>query len=516
MAQTFAELGLRDELARAAAAAGYARPSAVQRGAIPVLRRGGNAVLHASAGSGVLAAYSLPLVDRLAVEQNVRATGPRALVVVPSGALANPTATSMASFARAVGLLVVGEGPGWPAIPADIMVLSVPAVLQGLQTSSLKLEQLESLVLDGLVASFGLFGREAIESLLVTVPREAQRIIVAESASSEVDDFVERHVRRALHVPPRSIADRAAGPAARAPVPSNVLGYLIVSEIEKTATVAALLSTEPSNRNRLLFCRTPLVADRVLSELSLRGFQARPVESGSSTLELAAAAGAGTGAAPHISHDVPLDHEMLLERHPESGIVVVTPRELPHLRRLAAEAQFSLQPLALHAPKRTELDQFRERLRRAAQDEDLSAQILILEPLLEELSALELAAAAVGLLRRTPQIATPASPPVSEPAAAVGPQPPAWVRLFISVGTRDNLRPGDLVGAITGEAAIPGPAVGRVDIRDTYSIVEVTSEHAEKVLQALNGVTLKGRSVRADYDRKGSAGSSPRRRGPGE
>ncbi len=76
------------------------------------------------------------------------------------------------------------------------------------------------------------------------------------------------------------------------------------------------------------------------------------------------------------------------------------------------------------------------------------------------------------------------------------------------------MRPGDLVGAITGEAGITGEDVGRIDIRDTFSIVEVAAESAERVIQALNGVTLKGRSLRVDYDRKPT--QPPRRgRGPG-
>src|SRR4051794_32017563 len=66
MADTFTEVGLSSELVRAAESNGYAVPTALQRAAIPVLRRGGNAVLHASTGAGVVGAYGLALLDRLA------------------------------------------------------------------------------------------------------------------------------------------------------------------------------------------------------------------------------------------------------------------------------------------------------------------------------------------------------------------------------------------------------------------------------------------------------------------
>jgi len=80
----------------------------------------------------------------------------------------------------------------------------------------------------------------------------------------------------------------------------------------------------------------------------------------------------------------------------------------------------------------------------------------------------------------------------------------------VSVGSRDGVGPGDLVGAITGEANVQGGNIGRIEIRDTFSIVEVAGDVAERVIQALNGITLRGRSLRVDYDRR----PSPAARGP--
>jgi ATP-dependent RNA helicase DeaD len=83
--------------------------------------------------------------------------------------------------------------------------------------------------------------------------------------------------------------------------------------------------------------------------------------------------------------------------------------------------------------------------------------------------------------------------------------------LFISVGERDGLRPGDLLGAITGEAGVDGREVGKIDIRESHSVVEVHDDVARKVIKALNGTTIKGRSVRADFDRPRRGGGRPPR-----
>jgi ATP-dependent RNA helicase DeaD len=88
------------------------------------------------------------------------------------------------------------------------------------------------------------------------------------------------------------------------------------------------------------------------------------------------------------------------------------------------------------------------------------------------------------------------------------------VKLFVSLGQKDGVGPGDIVGAITGEAGIEGSRIGRIELRETFSIVEVDAEVAERVIRSLNGTTVKGRSIRVDLDRsERERGSGPRKPG---
>jgi len=73
----------------------------------------------------------------------------------------------------------------------------------------------------------------------------------------------------------------------------------------------------------------------------------------------------------------------------------------------------------------------------------------------------------------------------------------------MSVGEREGLRPGDLLGAIVGESGVPPEKVGKIEIRESFSLVEVDHGVAHQVIQAVNGTTIKGRAVRADFDRGG-------------
>src|SRR6185503_20151483 len=76
------------------------------------------------------------------------------------------------------------------------------------------------------------------------------------------------------------------------------------------------------------------------------------------------------------------------------------------------------------------------------------------------------------------------------------------VRLFIGAGREAGIRPGDLVGAITGEAGIDSRDLGAIEIADRFSLIEVPESRADEIMAALRATTLRGRkvSVRPDRD----------------
>jgi ATP-dependent RNA helicase DeaD len=83
------------------------------------------------------------------------------------------------------------------------------------------------------------------------------------------------------------------------------------------------------------------------------------------------------------------------------------------------------------------------------------------------------------------------------------------VRLFLTAGRGQGIRPGDLVGAITGEAGIPGSAIGAIDILDHCSFVEVPEDVADAVIAALGRTRLRGKRVRVYPARPGSGPEEP-------
>jgi ATP-dependent RNA helicase DeaD len=74
-------------------------------------------------------------------------------------------------------------------------------------------------------------------------------------------------------------------------------------------------------------------------------------------------------------------------------------------------------------------------------------------------------------------------------------------RIFIGAGRFDQMRPGDLVGAIANEANLEGGEIGAIEIADRFSLVEVPEDVAKRVIQALRATTIRGKRVTVRRDR---------------
>src|SRR5207244_757427 len=129
--------------------------------------------------------------------------------------------------------------------------------------------------------------------------------------------------------------------------------------------------------------------------------------------------------------------------------------------------------------------------------------------LFAEYDATEVAAAAASLLERataaakiaatTALPARPAAPEVgSGSAAASGGD---FVRVFMTVGERDGVRTGDLVGALTGEAGITSDRIGKIEMRETHTLVEIAAADADSVIEKITGKSVRGRRIVARRER---------------
>jgi ATP-dependent RNA helicase DeaD len=521
--ESFEELGLSPELVEALSAEGVEVPTALQRSAIPVLLRGNHLLALAGPGAGTLVTYGVPLLESADPE----ATSPQALVLNPSVDRSLGLARSLSRLAQATGHRIAALGPPW-ALPELASILFAPPVelLRAVRASALSLDGVRTVVVDGF-ASLQPEDRAALDTLFEIVPKEGQRILLTLPFTSDAEAFGQAHCPKAVHLPPRS-----ATPRGEASPPRGEVAYRVTGEDKETElldSVARILRS--ASRHVLLFFRSDDQAADVSDLLALHGYlsgapgdSSFPVWLSSEELEARRAVEAlddSHGPVVVLSFDVPPDPDSLDRRHggKNPGVVLVRPREIPHLKEMAARTGYRLVPDQVSPPPSLagELDRLRDRVRRALEEEDLAPLYLALEPLFHSHSPGEVAAACMALFRK--KISDGGRSGRPEPSgggeARKGPLPgKAWVRLFVGVGERDGVGPGDLLGAIAGEADLEGSRVGKIEIRDTFSLVEVAPSEADRIIHALNGTTIRGRSARVDYDRGGGRGRG-RPGGPG-
>jgi ATP-dependent RNA helicase DeaD len=432
-------------------------------------------------------------------------------------------AESLGRLAFPLSIQVSALAAGWADADRARLVVTTPESATGsMGAGALDLSAVSMVVLDGLSLMLGGGMEPALEKILSAVPSEAQRIAVSLPVNEQVQSFVDRHLRRATHVPPRLTEDGGGD------IRRGTVEFSLVREdrIAETADhVARLLSG--GSRHVLVFCRTEDRAADLGDLLDLRGFRSGYPGDEEATVWLgvddmegrrAIQNSANPEAVATISMDVPTDPDAMDRRHGlgSSSLVLVLGREIPHLGEVAREAGYGLRsPLAgLQAPSgdagsggRLPVELFdilRKGTRATATPE--------LAQLLGRYTAEGVAGAAVHLLLDRGL----AEPKVEsgEEESGIPEGVPVWVKIFLTVGERDGVTVGDLLGAVTGEAEIQGSDVGRIEIKDTYSRVEVGVDAAPRIVKALNGTSIRGRSVRADYDR--GSPRSPSSRGEGQ
>jgi ATP-dependent RNA helicase DeaD len=206
-------------------------------------------------------------------------------------------------------------------------------------------------------------------------------------------------------------------------------------------------------------------------------------------------------------------------------VVLALPRQMSLVRSLAGGP---VTPLTLSGPgaeARRRDESVRAELRAALEGGLAARELLSLEPLLENYDGVEIAAAALRLLEQErskkgkrvktaaiddadvtavfPPLAAPTPRPTSQRPAredrAAGGQ--AGTRIFLTIGERDGIKPGDLVGAIAATANITGANIGKIELRDTHALVEIVGANAAEVAEKITGANIKGRRVVARLER---------------
>jgi len=409
----------------------------------------------------------VPLAARLAPGEG---PAPQVLVLAPepadvgdvAGALDTLTALhpvhGCTGLARTAGLLAAGTLRTLVVTPADALALA--------RQSALRLAQVPAVVIAWPEAIRALGHGEALDAVLAETP-DAQRLIAtADERAEDLADLLARVAHRAPVV--------AAAPLPEV-APALPLRWIGTDDDRRALVTRAALDV--LNPARAVVWE-PLAARAARWAAVARHPAVRLCHE--ITDEPAALAVAG---------DLPTAGALAaLGAVARDVVVLARASQVGYLQRLSATARV----LRVAAEADVALDRaaaVRRRLRERLAEGNLDAELLTLGALFDEYDPTLVAAAALAVA------AAPVAP-VAAPEAA------GWSRLFITPGKRDGVRPGDLVGVLLNEVGLPRNAIGRIDLRDGFALVEIRADEAERAQRGLTGTTLRGKRVTARPERR--------------
>ena len=451
---SFAALSLAAPLARAIEVLGFSQMTPIQAHALPDLLAGRDVIAQARTGSGKTVAFGLALLARVDVEL----AQVQALVLCPTRELADQVSAELRRLARFIanlrvvtlcgGVPVRTQKPALQVAP-HVVVGTPGRILDHLARENLEFSGLRVLVLDEADRMLDMGFLDSITSVVEQAPRSRQTLLF----SATYPDDIRALSRRLQRDPATVTVDNVVS------VDIEQTFYAVEPAHKLDALAALLLEHRPESA--LVFCHTRNDVRDVSARLGERGF---------SVLAL------------HGELEQRERDEVLLRfvNHSCSVLVAtdVAARGLD-IKGLPAVVSWELP---------TDPDVHLHRIGRTGRAGQQGQAFALCSPWeRERVAALEHAQ------HKSVRWGTLPVPGDSRPGR---PMRPAMTTVILEGGRQDKLRPGDLLGALTGDIGLPAEVVGKIDIHATRSYVAIRSEHVERALKGLRAGKIKGRSFR--------------------
>jgi ATP-dependent RNA helicase DeaD len=538
----FAALGLRAETLAALDDLGYEEPTPIQRETIPLLIAGNDLLGQAATGTGKTAAFALPALEL--VDTNVPAA-PVALILVPTRELAVQVSEAIFKYGRRLGVKVVPIYGG-QAIHRQLqqldrgvhIVVATPGrAIDHIGRGSLPLDDVRVVVLDEADEMLDMGFADDLESILDSTPADRQTVMFSATMPSRINSIAKRYQRDPIRI------QIGRGDAKPGKTLIRQSAY-VVNRSHKPAALGRILDVEAPGA-ALVFCRTRGEVDQLTETMNGRGYRAEALHGGmdqaqrdrvmgrlrDGTAELlvatdVAARGLDVDTLTHVvNYDVPSAPESYVHRIGRVGragregvaITLAEPREqrlLANIERLTKQ-QISIESVPTVADLRARrISQTVEAVRVALDADDLNDFNEVLHALSGEHNLHTIALAAIKLAhdagggstdeieipdaskryeRPDPRGRQPAKGPTRGEPRRRSDEPTGY--LYVGIGRKGGVRPGDLVGAIANESGLEGRQIGPIRISDNYSVVGVPERSVDAVTAAMSSTLIRGKKT---------------------
>lgn len=451
----FNTLPLKPALLASVETLGYREMTPVQAQSLPAMLEGRDVLAQAQTGSGKTAAFGLSLLQSLSVE-TIRL---QALVLCPTRELADQVSKAIRKLAANIPnvklLTLCGGMPLGPQLASlthdpHIVVGTPGRVQEHLKRGSLHGGGIKVLVLDEADRMLDMGFSEAIDDIIGRIAKHHQTLLFSATYPEEI-----RAVSRRVQRDPIEITVEAPSQTR----PSIEQQFIEVDPARKLDALAQLLTGE-RGQHALVFCNMRRDVDAVAQELDRRGFSALALHGDMEQR----------------------DRDEVLVRFANRSCAVLVATDVA-----ARGLDIVGLPLVISYDMAHDPDTHTHRIGRTGRAGE-SGQALSLCTPREKPKADNIEQALGSALPWRPlKIAPPRDKTLNLAPMKT---------LVIDAGRQDKLRPGDILGALTGDAGLRADDVGKIDVFATRAYVAISRALASKALERLRAGKIKGRNFR--------------------
>ena len=438
---------------------GYHGMTPVQAATLPEALAGADLIVQAQTGSGKTAAYALALLARLRLEDQAQPFPVQALVLCPTRELADQVTTEIRRLARSEDnvktLTLCGGVPlrnqqASLAHGAHVVVGTPGRIIDHLERGALTLASLQTLVLDEADRMLDMGFFDDIAKIARLCPRERQTLLYSATYPDGIAKIAQQFMRAPREIKIRSPLDGA----------QIEQRFYEVREDERLHAVSQLLQHFRPART-LAFCNTKQQCRDLVDVLRAQGVAALALhgELEQRDRDQVLVQFTNRSCSVLVATDVAargLDIAQL-----EAVInVEVTPDPQLHVHRIGRTGRADASGLALSLASLDEMGS-------VGRIEQVQGREVAWHPLAELVPA------------------------------PGGPLLPPMVTLQIVGGRKEKIRPGDVLGALTGEGGLDGARIGKINVNEFSTYVAVERQIAAQALKALNDGKVKGKKVKA-------------------
>jgi ATP-dependent RNA helicase DbpA len=440
-------------------ALGYTALTPIQAQTLPVILDGCDVLAQAPTGSGKTAAFGLGLLQAI----DVSASGTQALVLCPTRELADQVGKQLRKLATGIANLklsvLCGGIPLAPQLAslthAPQVVVGTPGrVLELVEKGALDLRAIRTLVLDEADRMLDMGFDEPIRALIKRTPKTRQSLLFSATFPEAIRTLAKAMLREPVDV---SVASGAP--------PSGIRSLFFEAEPSQRMPQLAALLLQFNPESTIVFCNMRRDTEEVVGSLAHYGFDALALHGDMEQR----------------------DREEVLVRFANRSCNVLVASDVAarglDIDDIGAVVNFELP---------TDADTYLHRIGRTgrAGREGLALSLVADKErgraaLIEERMRDTGKAEAIAYQRITPLMGKPRGVPQA-----------AMATLRIDAGRSDKLRPGDIVGALTGEAGLHKDAIGKIDVFPTRSYVAIARKQAQATVEKLRAGKIKARRLR--------------------